>query len=282
MTNVPITDQKLVVAGRVIEVSTFGVPFVYGTPRPPNMNPRSPNARRTLTEAPASRSSVWRAKTRLRLLIFANSWTWPRPDGHPIRPLFVTLTFAENITDDSTATAHFTHLIEKLNDRWRGYLDGGLKYVAVPERQERGAVHFHLLTFNLPDVTAAREEIVTAWGHHGRADVRPINKVEKKNLAQQLSGYLSKGLADGHKFNGKRYFPSRGLKQPKTINDPCAVRAIIDGLPVGSHTWTGEPKPHERLGTCVSSRYVIPEGFDIDALVTSAVGKPRAENQKDA
>lgn len=89
--------------------------------------------------------SVYRAKETIYDIIACNVGKWGK---HTAK--FVTLTFRENISDIKAANAEFTRLIKDLNYYLYGSKNAVLKYVCIPELQERGAWHFHVLFFNLP------------------------------------------------------------------------------------------------------------------------------------
>lgn len=60
---------------------------------------------------------------------------------------FITLTFKDNIIDLSVAQLKFKNYIRQVKRYIKNnYIDFELKYVAVPEFQKNGRVHFHLLT----------------------------------------------------------------------------------------------------------------------------------------
>ncbi len=60
--------------------------------------------------------------------------------------MFVTLTYAENFLDLKQSRQHFKLFIKDLNYHFKIKL----KYIAIPERQQRGAIHYHCIFFNLP------------------------------------------------------------------------------------------------------------------------------------
>jgi len=76
--------------------------------------------------------NIMRSKLQCQRLAKCNSNIWET---------FITLTFADNITDIKIANKEFNKFIYKIK---RVYKD--LKYICVPEFQKRGAVHYHLLT----------------------------------------------------------------------------------------------------------------------------------------
>lgn len=99
-------------------------------------------------------------------------------------------------------------------NRWKGRGDK-FEYVAVPEFQQRGAVHFHVLFFNLPYdfVRTERQSryIANLWGH-GFVDLVATDGSTK--LATYLSKYMTKAGTDTRLAGLKAYTSSRGLKRP--------------------------------------------------------------------
>ena len=97
-----------------------------------------------------------------------------------------TLTYAENVQCREQVKADFERFA-RLMRRWLGQKQ--FRYVAVTERQKRGAWHIHFLTDRyLPQNTVAR-----LWGHGWVS----MNKVPHVNAAcNYLVKYLAKGAAD--------------------------------------------------------------------------------------
>ena len=136
--------------------------------------------------------SINRTKTEIRRLINSN----------PHLNKFITLTFAENITDLKTANYIFNQFIKRISYR---YVD--FEYIAVPEFQKRGAVHYHLLC-NLPYIEA--DELSQIW----RQGFVKINKVDEvNNLGAYMSKYLGKELFAGRMFGKKKFFRSQSLSE---------------------------------------------------------------------
>ena len=72
-----------------------------------------------------------------------------------------TLTYAENMKDRARAVSDFKTFIKRLNYRVRTQTMPKVPYVAVMERQKRGAIHFHFVTSVYIDVHMLED----AWGH---------------------------------------------------------------------------------------------------------------------
>lgn len=134
---------------------------------------------------------------------------------------FITLTFADNITDIESAN--------KLFDVWRTYikrLKSDFAYVCVPEFQKRGAVHYHLLTnINYNDYSLLSQEERNIWhkesktwqigrdvkgwkyGHNMAKDMKDINVIG------YITKYMTKDI-DNRLWGKKRYLYSYNLQRP--------------------------------------------------------------------
>ena len=117
--------------------------------------------------------SVNRTRTEIRRLVNSN----------PQLNKFLTLTFAENITDLKTANYIFNKFILRMNYKYNNF-----EYLAVPEFQKRGAVHYHLLC-NLPFIEIA--ELQELWGQ-GFVKINKIDDVN--NVGAYVSKYLGKEM----------------------------------------------------------------------------------------
>lgn len=137
--------------------------------------------------------SINRTKTEIRRLVNAN----------PQLNKFMTLTFADNITDLKTANYMFNQFIKRISYRYKNF-----EYFAVPEFQKRGAVHYHVLC-NLPYIEMDALEYI--WGH-GMVNIRKVDEVN--NLGAYMSKYLGKELFSGRMFGKKKFFRSQTLKTP--------------------------------------------------------------------
>jgi hypothetical protein len=140
---------------------------------------------------------------------------------------FVTLTYAENMTDTERLYTDFEKFVKKLR-----YKYGNVDYVSAVEPQGRGAWHCHvLLKFNDYDEIFIDNNKVIAklWGH-GYTFTEGLEQVD--NVGAYLSAYLSNlpeetGNLDKHNkkyIKGARlsmypsgmniYRASKGIKKP--------------------------------------------------------------------
>jgi len=121
---------------------------------------------------------------------------------------FITITFKENLQDVTKATNYLNLYIKRnFND---------LKYLVVKERQERGAIHFHLVVFGYNVETAQAYQDFKQW-KHGLVFVK---RIRFKN-ATAISNYFTKYLGKENQLidTGKRiYSTSKNLKQSIEYN----------------------------------------------------------------
>ena len=142
---------------------------------------------------------------------------------------FLTLTFARNLQDLAEANKEFNSFIKRLNYYLRTTFEEfkSLKYIAIWEYQQRGAIHYHVILFNLPFVEAKKLEEI--WGNGFiRINLIEENKKEKgkkqskkkqdKKASRTVSSYLTKYFTkdiDDRVREKKAYFSSRNLERPK-------------------------------------------------------------------
>lgn len=161
--------------------------------------------------------SIIRSKLACQRLAKANVGYWHT---------FVTLTFAENITDVNIANKRFKYFIDKLK---RAKKD--LKYLCIPEFQKRGAVHYHLLTnlecntefvpkkpikklYNPSSKTWKELEYYDLkYWNEGFSSAETITGDVKK-IVGYISKYMTKDI-DNRLFSKHRYFYSQNLVKIK-------------------------------------------------------------------
>jgi hypothetical protein len=120
---------------------------------------------------------------------------------------FLTLTYKSNMRDLKLAYYDLKKFIKKVNYNY----NIKLKYLAVPELQERGAIHFHLILFSVPKFPL--KELAEIWGH----GFIKLNKVKNSDhLFNYLLKYISKDINEKNLNSQKRFVSSRGLK--KSLN----------------------------------------------------------------
>lgn len=173
--------------------------------------------------------SMQRARSNLRRLVDSNVWQWIKPSGKPYLPVFVTLTFKEEVRDVKIANIIFSRFIRRLNYYITGLNKGHLKYVVVTEFQDfsrDGVIHYHAIFFNLPYIF--KDTLFEIW-EQGFIDIKKIDHIE--NVGAYISKYMVKHFEDDRLDGKKRYFPSRGLIRPFIVNDEKICAHILEKIP---------------------------------------------------
>lgn len=217
--------KKIIRSGDIVEVFEYEIPVRTGI----FLNPsgRAPDA--TETNKIINRYKVQkRAKKTLRRLVNANAGQYQDDRGRPYLPKFLTLTFAENITSINDANHEWKKFIQRL-DRFIAYR---AKYVVVVEFQDRGAVHYHAIFFNLPYIR--KKKIEELWGQ-GFIRINAIDEVD--NVGAYVSKYMGKDLEDDKLVGEKCYFSSRELLQPIETTEKSQVESVLSALPDGFKTY---------------------------------------------
>jgi len=117
---------------------------------------------------------------------------------------FFTLTFAENMVNVKECNYLFLKFIKRLKYKY----NKNLKYLAVIEFQNRGAVHYHVLS-DIPYIPQA--ELQELWGH-GFVFINAITHVD--NIGAYIVKYMEKNTNDLRLQGLKGYLFSRNLKKP--------------------------------------------------------------------
>ena len=220
-------DGKVVKSGNVIEIYRYEKGVFKGFI---NENGRAGNG--SITEEQKERNreiSLMRARRDLRRIVNANVGQW----GDDVTTKFVTLTFKENVTDLDSANYEFKKFILRLNYKVYEKKCSKLKYTVVPEFQERGAVHYHVIFYNLPFIKS--KVIAEVWGN-GFIKINKIDDVD--NVGAYVCKYLTKNNVDTRLKGRKCYFNSRGLKKPiESYFDSEEYEDIKKRLPVEAITY---------------------------------------------
>lgn len=167
----------------------------------------NPTSKKIKTEKEIRRDSITRSCTKLADAILANS--------HDLHT-FITLTFKENIKDLTIANKDFNLCMKAIRYRYPSF-----KYIAVPEFQKRGAVHYHLLT-NLKvsdDLVITKQDAqkdmydVIQW-KHGFTSVFDLSLTDDNfNLTSYMMKYLWKDI-DNRLFGRRKILLSSNLDKP--------------------------------------------------------------------
>ncbi len=141
----------------------------------------------------------------------------------------LTLTFRRNLTDIGEAWPICTRFIRAVRDAL-----GEFSYVAVAERQQRGAWHFHLALRGRQNLTLLRDCWKRAGGD-GNIDVREFRGTVQK-MASYMSKYIAKSFTNAelerrshHRYRRSQDLTPQAFTQVVTT-DPGEARADIRRL----------------------------------------------------
>lgn len=130
---------------------------------------------------------------------------------------FLTLTTKENITDRLLFNNMFDKFVTRLNYQVLGTKKRLIKYIAVLEKQKRGAWHVHMMLFSFPFV--AHNKLLEIWGH-GSVRINKIHEIDdSSNAGRYVAKYMEKGIAQEllESMGTKSYYSSRNLKKIEEI-----------------------------------------------------------------
>lgn len=130
-------------------------------------------------------------------------------------PCMVTLTFYQEhvrITDGYKFIAEYIRNVKK------NKMGEDIAYIAVPEWQKKGRLHYHLLVWGLSKKEAEQERDTRNHQRQfgrGYLDVR-IAQDNSPKLASYLAKYMVKGYTDQRLAGNRAYTTSRNVKKPRT------------------------------------------------------------------
>ena len=128
----------------------------------------------------------------------------------------LTITTKDNIQDRQEFNILFDKFMKRLNYNVFKSKKKLLKYVAVLEKQKRGAYHAHILLFNLPYISY--EKLQKIW-KLGSVWINKVDIDSKDNRGRYITKYMEKGIAQELLENkGKKsYYSSNNLDRPTQL-----------------------------------------------------------------
>lgn len=150
--------------------------------------------------------SIIRTKLNCQRLAKSNASEWKS---------FITLTYSENMQDIKKAKKDLEYFIKNIKK-----IKSDFKYIAIPEFQKRGAIHFHLLSnLDLQD----NNIIIKQKSNKKYYDVKYWNKGFTsfellKGDIKKIIGYISKYMTkecDNRLFSIRRFTSSQNLVKPQ-------------------------------------------------------------------
>jgi len=238
------TQYKLVKSGCLIEVYQFGKDILINR-RLGKIRKMEENLPKAEVDKEASlKSSARRAKRMIKRLIYTNSFNWFKAKGEAYLPITITLTFRENLQNLRQANNEFTKFIKRLNyetNRIEGkeLKQSNLKYLAVFELQQRGAIHYHCIFFNLPYINRIYDRLKDIW-RNGMVNIggtkKGLNKIKNqtklKKIIDYFIKYIQKSIFENSFPNQKKYITSKGLIKPRQQYFEEVIKLIRDKLPI--------------------------------------------------
>lgn len=201
-------NRRVIVTGKILEYYEYEKPVLKG-----NAIKRTGRANSPFTDEQVKKDN--RAKTARR----AKNTVRRTANANPQLDKFLTLTFAENITDSNYAYKEFDKFIKRVKTRFSSF-----QYINVIEFQKRGAIHFHLLC-NLPYVNV--NEFSKIW-KHGFIKINRIDNVD--NVGAYITKYMTKDNIDERLIGKKCYSMSKNLNAPKEYTKETDIDEIMHNL----------------------------------------------------
>lgn len=132
------------------------------------------------------------------------------------RSYLVTLTFAENLQDYKKANARFNYFIRIKNK--------DIKYLCIKEHQKRGAIHYHLIVFDIAE--SDLEKLKSSWTY-GWVDVVKTYNEFTYSFANYLTKYFIKEKNQLVEAGYRIFTKSTNLKKPLIISHKVVDKILI-------------------------------------------------------
>lgn len=197
------SHYKVIKCGNIIEVYYYAEPYFYNFGK---VRSNEDFIEKTEEDLPRI-DNLTRAQRKIKRLVNSNAFVY----GY--KPIFATYTFKKNEDDIKTANFYFKRHIDDIRRRIVGR---SVRYVAVPELQYRGAIHYHVVFFDLPYIPDIKTVFASSWGQ-GFVQIKAVEHV--RNIGAYVSKYFSKLWHDKRVKGTKGYFSTEGLYQPEVYRD---------------------------------------------------------------
>lgn len=139
-------------------------------------------------------------------------------------PALLTLTVVDSVSFE-TSVVWFNVFAKRLR---RKFSTRELVYIAVPEWQQRGAIHYHVLIWGLPDETIKKERdtrcLQSLWL---RGFVDCVATDGHPKIAAYLGKYMQKALHDKRLLGKRAYNASRNVMRPLSTRSYATVDAVM-------------------------------------------------------
>jgi len=206
-------NKKAVVSGDIIEIYEYKKDVLYDYKDTKNTRKGRQSIAKYEDKLLNRKKTLQRNRRDIRRLVNCNIQDNSK---------FITLTFADNITDLKLANYEWKKFKQRLETKI-GYK---LQYLVVIEFQKRGAIHYHCVMFNLPYIQ--NKDLSAIW-KNGYVKINRIDNVD--NVGAYVCKYITKDNDDDRLAGQKMYFTSRGLKKPVEIKEGERVNSLATSLP---------------------------------------------------
>lgn len=205
-------NKRVIISGHQIEVYSYSNDVIYGY-KDKKKEVKGRKSVASEEDKEINRDKVFkRARTDLRRIINSNV----EEDSK-----FLTLTFKDNVQDLDYANNEFKKFIKRLNYNF----NIKVKYSCVIEFQKRGAIHYHVILYNLKGKVDLHK-LSSIWDN-GFIKLNKIKGVD--NVGAYICKYMTK--TDDKRLEGRKmYFNSRNLSKPIEIKEPGLVSAVESSL----------------------------------------------------
>lgn len=231
--------NKLVISGNIAELYEYQYPLIKDISRNKKGRANS-NFTDERTKAENRKKTQYRARKEVTRLINSNAFLLNK---------FVTLTFAENLTDIKKANRLFKTFIQRFNYHLKKKNSTKLKYIAVIEFQKRGAIHYHLLC-NAPYIQ--NSILNDIWGN-GFVRINKIDNVD--NVGAYVTKYMNKDLSDERLQGQKCYLTSKNLHKSIKITDDNMISQLLPHFDIKREYKTNYTTEYN--GDVVYTQYVL-------------------------
>lgn len=223
--------DKIIASGNIIEVYNYSIGYLanYELTESEKRSRGRKSGVKSVDYEDNREKVLKRARRDLRRIVNSNVNAY----GKEFTSKFVTLTFAENIKDLKAANYEFKKFMQRLNYYMFKSKKSNIRYSVVPEFQKRGAVHYHVIFYNLPYLKA--NKLADIWGN-GFIKINRIDNVD--NVGAYICKYMTKDNTDKRLEGNKCYFNSRGLFKPLEITEKKEVDELVDSLPQNALTYS--------------------------------------------
>jgi len=274
---------------KVIQSGSLAEQWTYErAPSPKRLLNRKPRIRRVFrTERRAD--SITKCRNSFRRLVRANL-------SVNSAPALLTLNTGAILGIEEGYKA-FTRLGQSL----RYHFGKEVTWIAVPEFQKRGAVHFHVLIWGLPeempcvfskqfyydktgkkhrkhvcpkerDCERHNRRIAPLWAI-GYADIMQTDGGPK--LSSYLAKYMSKAMHDKRLLGKKGYSASRNVMRPVSLNTSLQISYFKEdwGLDVNTPIALQKEYATMFLGRCVYKSYLLQDYDSKESAIDSTQGR---------